>query len=667
MEAKGRELRPFVFSMALLPFSHLRRLSFPAAALVLAALCYLPGLHGPFLFDDFANLPALDAFAQGHGFVSLISYLTSGQADPTGRPVALLTFLADAQSWPAEPFPFKRTNLLIHLANGVLLHALLLRLGTRAGACAATRWSAATFGSSCWLLHPLLVSTTLYVVQREAMLATMFVFVGLLAYDRGRRPDGRYRASAWAVYLACIVLATLSKANGVLLPVLAAVLEIWLPPVAGDQRRRDVQVFLFAPAACVAAALLVTGLRMASMGLIPYRGWSIAQRLLTEPRVLLDYLASLWIPRPFAPGIFNDNIVVSTSMSQPWTTLPALVGIAVLAGGCWLLRRRAPLATAALAFFFGAQLVESTVVPLELYFEHRNYLASALMFWPLGFTLGRASHGPLARWARLGLVGIPVCLAVLTWMRAELWGDGPQQALLWAKLSPTSARAQTHAATVELELGRTQAAIQRLRTVLRDHPDQPQIVLTLVDAECEAGRVDPSSRTAALAALRASHTLGHTEYMWVESYIRQLPRPCEGIDRAFVGQALDAMQQNAVAQDVAGRRQDVAQLRGSLALHDRRPDEATAWFSKALRQAPSPAVGLKQTALLADAGATCAAMAFLESNVAPLASARPAATPSMAGIHAWWLWKTGYWTGEIDYIRHQLRRDVTHANCPRPR
>ena len=66
----------------------------------------------------------------GRQLAAFWRYITSGTADPTGRPVALLSFLLDAHDWPADPAPFLRTNLL-HLVNATLLFALLRTLGRR--------------------------------------------------------------------------------------------------------------------------------------------------------------------------------------------------------------------------------------------------------------------------------------------------------------------------------------------------------------------------------------------------------------------------------------------------------------------------------------------------------------------------------------------------------
>src|SRR6478736_2799692 len=97
--------------------------------LVLTAWVYHRGLYGVFVFDDFANLPALGAFGPVDNWTAFWRYVTSGTADPTGRPLSLLSFLIDAQNWPADPYPFKRTNLILHLVNGALLTLLLRRFG----------------------------------------------------------------------------------------------------------------------------------------------------------------------------------------------------------------------------------------------------------------------------------------------------------------------------------------------------------------------------------------------------------------------------------------------------------------------------------------------------------------------------------------------------------
>ncbi len=82
---------------------------------------YYRGLSGPFLLDDWGTLAKLGAYGPVNNFTTWVSYLTAGIAGPSGRPIALLPFLIDARNWPANPWPFKLTNVLIHLLNGALL------------------------------------------------------------------------------------------------------------------------------------------------------------------------------------------------------------------------------------------------------------------------------------------------------------------------------------------------------------------------------------------------------------------------------------------------------------------------------------------------------------------------------------------------------------------
>src|SRR6185312_12297617 len=124
------------------------------AATVLFA--YYQGLQGSYLFDDFANLASIGGTGPVNTWPTFWRYITSGTADPIGRPLTLLTFLIDARNWPADPYSFKRTNLILHLFNGALLALLLRRLGREAFK-HEDRYRidlAAVVGAGFWLLHP---------------------------------------------------------------------------------------------------------------------------------------------------------------------------------------------------------------------------------------------------------------------------------------------------------------------------------------------------------------------------------------------------------------------------------------------------------------------------------------------------------------------------------
>src|SRR5205814_2077249 len=117
---------------------------------------------------------------------------------------------------------------------------------------------------------------------------------------------------------------------------------------------------------------------------------------------------------------------------------------------------------------FAAQLVESSFVPLELYFEHRNYLPALLLFWPLGLAIARWRR---PRGIRLALAALLVLLfAFTTWQRAALWGHPERMALAWALKQPDSSRAQSVAAMAEAAAGRPEVALRRLARLWRERP-----------------------------------------------------------------------------------------------------------------------------------------------------------------------------------------------------
>lgn len=669
----------------------------------LAALAYAPGLHGGFLFDDFANLPALGDTGPVRHWDTFWRYVTSGTADPTGRPLALLSFLLDAHDWPASPYPFKRTNLLLHLANGVLLFGLLGQLGrlTAPAASRIRRDCAAAIAAGLWMIHPLFVSTVLYIVQREAMLPVTFTLLGLLAWLRGRQrivEGDTWRGLAWllAGLGGGTALATLSKANGMLLPVFALVLELAL--LRPGERRHDQHapprayaramiLLAWLPAAAIAGYLLLAGWKGLTVGISDARPWTLGQRLLTEPRVLLTYLRMLWLPTPFTAGLFNDQVQASASLWHPWTTLPAIVAVLGLVACAWRHRERAPALAAAVLFFFVGQSIESSTIALELFFEHRNYLPALLMFWPLALWLcdipifaGRPvphgkrhggmrsgpAAGPLGRHGAKPTLAL-ICLAgllAMTWARAGLWGNTRDQALLWGRLNPASPRAQAFAAYAEVAAGFPERAIRRLQPALQRSPGELQLALNLVAARCAAGRLDPPTVAAAEHALATARDSGSLLTSWFGRAIGQAARGdgCPGLDLAEIDRLLLAAKNNPKLIRNHGRQQDIDYLRGRIAIRQGDPDRALALFNEGLREQPRASLALSQAAELGAAGFPAQGLKHLE-----LFDALPPPPPphgwDMRRLHAYVLEKQRYWPRELARLRATLRQDLLDSQA----
>ena len=665
-------------------------LAFACFLVALGALTwsvYHPGLNGTFLFDDFANLPNLGQFGPVDNLATFWRYLTSGSADPVGRPLSLLSFLIDANDWPAAPYAFKRTGLLLHFINGALLCWLLLQLGRILGKPERQAQSAALLGTAFWLLHPLFVSTTLYVVQREAMLPTTFILLGLIGYVGGRSSAARGRRTGIFVcalsLVICTLLAVLSKANGALLPLLALVVDsLLLAPSQAviDPRTKHVfarlrRTLLVAPSVLLLAYLAKTGYRGFVDGLPAIRPWTLGERLLTEARILVDYLGLLWMPRPYTAGLFNDAYVVSTGLVSPPATLLCLVIVVVLLAAAWTQRERYPAFAAAILFFFAGHLLESTVVPLELYYEHRNYAPALLMFWPLALWLTGSARarsaasvvpGPmptLPPLVRGGLATVLIIgLASMTFLRADLWGSVDDQALMWARKNPDSARAQAYAAQIELGRGQVDAAIKRLREALARKPDEIQLSLNMVGAKCKAQALSSIDLEHAATALRTAPNTGRLGYDWFERALSTaLAGSCPGLDLDALDRLLVAAGENSATEKIPGRAQDRLHLQGRIALLRRDDQHALRLFDAALDADPRPGAALEQAAILA----TNHRPELAQQHLDHLAQVwRPPTGPgwTMASFHSWLLWRQGYWTAEIAHLRKLLAEDIADDN-----
>ena len=451
--------------------------------LVITFFAYRPGLHGGFLFDDYPNLQELGTYGGVKDFETFKNFVLNGVSSPLGRPLALTTFLLDDNTWPTKAIWFKETNLKIHLLTGLLLCWATLNLMRLFGRSENESVWIALLSSAIWLLHPYMVSTTLYVVQRMAQLAATFVFAGLAGYFYGRLILQRgelTRAYLWMSLSLGIAtpLALLSKENGVLLPMLALVVNACLPNrlVAPVLWWRI--IFLWAPS-FVVIFMLAKEINF-SPDAWPNRPFTQPERLLTEPRIIWEYLYNLYCPKIEGRGLFQDGFPFSRGLFQPVSTaiaLAALMGVTLLAI-CY--RQLYPLLALSILFFLVAHLLESSVVGLELYFEHRNYLSAAFLFLPIA-----AAVVDLKKHLSLGVVALIAILLLtivsfFTWKRAQLWSDTVSLERYWAASTPESPRAQNKLGSLMLEAGNIDQSIAHMESAVKLFPKSSLLVTNLL-------------------------------------------------------------------------------------------------------------------------------------------------------------------------------------------
>ncbi len=359
--------------------------------LLAVGVAYLPGLNGPFIFDDAPNLMENQkVHIEELSVDSIYNAIFSIRSGPLYRPISMLSVALNYYWGGAEVWNYKIVNLSIHtlstLAVFYLVYNLLRAFALlQPGVCRLKlpqqQWWAALLAAALWGLHPLNLTSVLYVIQRMASLAGLFTFLAVALYLQGRialhqcqRGVGWY----WSAAGLMTILGILSKENALLIPLFIALVEACTGRWFASDRR---WLYFFQSMRVVSyLGLLALGLLLAYFwnnltGGYYSRPFSMEERLLTELRVLWHYLSWIFVPDIRAMGLFHDDIAVSRGLLSPLTTVLSMAGILFTLLIAWFLRVKQPLMALAIFWFFTAHLLESTIIPIELVHEHRNYVA----------------------------------------------------------------------------------------------------------------------------------------------------------------------------------------------------------------------------------------------------------------------------------------------------
>jgi Flp pilus assembly protein TadD len=445
-----------------------------AVLLAVAIAIYIPGLEGPFLLDDRENITAVPTMSMSTlSLPSARDALFAWGEQYPDRGLARLSFALNyyfaGQSF--DRFAFKLTNVVIHALNGLLVYWLsMLLLRRYAGGArppsAQAGWSAMQsylplVVAALWLLHPIQLTSVLYVVQRMTSMAAFFALAGLLLFVMGRirLESGRAYALTWMfVGLAGGVgLGFFCKQNAVLLPFYAFLVELFFFRHEALPRTARKRLYGFYALTVVLPVLLaVVGLLVAWDGIAQgyvHRDFTPWERLLTESRVLFFYLGLLLFPHIRAFGLYHDDFALSTGWLEPWTTLVSVLAWVVLVGlALWGVRRRALWSFAVLWYLVGHAL-ESSLLSLELVFEHRNYLPSFGILFAAGYYLvWGLDRGVSKRRLVYPVVGLLVLvLAFTTFTRAGVWGDKTTVIEFSLRNHPNSSRTHGEYATTNAQ------------------------------------------------------------------------------------------------------------------------------------------------------------------------------------------------------------------------
>jgi hypothetical protein len=439
---------------------------------------YRLGLPGSFLLDDFHVLEGIGLNGGVSDLASVFRYVFGSDGGSWSRSFSHLSFLIDDQFWPSFPLLFKATNIALHLITGLLTALILLILLRRRFSEYVSVWIA-VIAASIWLVHPLHVSTTLYVVQRMTQLSTIFVLLALIFHCCAMQ------ARSILSFLVWVALAVLSGLLGVLSKE-SALSGIWLIGLvnvfffgesleAGCQNnitlRRWYRRLIIVSAVSLIFVFIYYSLFNTAFG---FRVFDRSERLGIEGVILAKYWQYWLWPWGADVGLFHDDFEhwVSTEgvgLKPFWWILHVVL---IFAACVW--RKKIPLVAFGILFFYISHVIESTIWPLELMYEHRNYLPTvglSLVMASLAYYLVEACRNKELAVLGLSIIALYLgSLLIQLTYRTALWADYRILVSKWAYEHPDSLRSQTSFVTMLANAGMVDMAADKLEATYQKLP-----------------------------------------------------------------------------------------------------------------------------------------------------------------------------------------------------
>ena len=426
---------------------------------LIAVWCYWAGLFGGLFFDDNHvirenKLIRIDSLS----WDALVSAANSFLAG--GRQLTMLTFGLNFYVFGELIVAFKAVNLILHVLTGFVLYFVARRLilalrnsdlNIEDSSHSAVEW-VPVVASSLWMLYPINLSTVLYISQRMTILASLFIALGIASFLILRISNLENVRKIFLIFLSTAsftLLAYYSKENGILLPAYILLIEVvvfqqWLKKLKGMWNVSH--VFKVAAAVVVALALFAIIEVLSPFVIRQIEGYegrefTLYERVLTQFRALTFYLSQILVPNNGELSMWHDDIQISKGLLNPISTLIsilAILGLLFLAMGVTSKNR---IISLSILWFFLGHSLESTIIPLEMIHEHRNYFPSFGVALFISYLILSSKY--IRKEVSMAIILAMLALnATVLHARAKIWSHDQVKAMHEAEHHPFSPLAQ---------------------------------------------------------------------------------------------------------------------------------------------------------------------------------------------------------------------------------
>ncbi|MDX2499974.1 MAG: tetratricopeptide repeat protein [Deltaproteobacteria bacterium] len=466
--------------------------SLTALTIFLVFLIYSSSLDGPFLFDDGSNI-------KNNSAIRLTRLSWSGLKDAatnsplSNRPLAYISFALNYYFHSYRTVGYHTVNISIHMFTGLFLFLFLkttLDLPLMRSRYGNRRWLP-YIATLIWLVHPLQTQSVAYIVQRMNSMAAMFYILSMLSYVRARLEQSP--AIKWSLAAVCLISGLMSlgtKQIAATLPVFILLYEwYFFQDLNAKWLKRRLPVLFGLAILCLGVSLIYLDGHPLEKILSRYevRNFTLLQRVLTEFRVVILYLSLLLYPHPNRLNLDYD-FPLSHSLIEPVTTLLALTAIVGLLGWSVRLAKKDRLISFCILWYFGNLVIESSIIGLEIVFEHRTYLPSMMIILMAATLVDRYLRSTFLKVAII--CAITLVFSAWTYERNAIWSNA---VALWSdtvKKSPQKVRPHNNLGNALKRQGKIEEAIEHFNRALQINPGYAKAHNNLGTALAKQGKTD---------------------------------------------------------------------------------------------------------------------------------------------------------------------------------
>jgi Tfp pilus assembly protein PilF len=445
-----------------------------ALTLLLVLSVYLPARNFPFMFDSAGNiLGNPDVHAKSLGIRELYKAAAS-DLDGRGRlrPIPYITFAVNYYFSGTDPAPYRLVNILIHFLNMFLVYCLLYHL-IRGRVDKKYLYYLIGFFALFWGLHPTASQSVTYIVQRMASIMATFYLATILFYILGRERGNR---TCFILSGVSFLFACLSKENAVILPVIIWLIELHFFSKDAKRFIKKSVPYIIGAALLITAAYLINFSEINRFFSESYARWEFTmyERVITEFRVVIYYLTLLFFPYHKRLTI-EHYFTPSTSLISPITTLASLLFIIALISFAVSRFKKDRLLSFGILFYFANLAIESSIIALDLAFEHRLYIPSMGLLFVLAAIFIRIKHllekKVIARTAIAFGAALVLLLSYNTYKRNMVYSDEVTFLSDAIKKAPKRAWLYNNLANVFKRRGQPGEAEKNYMMALEANPD----------------------------------------------------------------------------------------------------------------------------------------------------------------------------------------------------